>query len=338
MKLLNPLFLLALLFVLVCSPLFIWWSGVSSPVNLADKSTRDFLVTRGQSLGQVAYLLEKQGLIKNRLAFKLYTQALGQAGRIQAGEYSLSSSFSLDKIMMTLVSGPKELWVTYPEGLRREEVAIKTIKTLVMDAPRAQTFWTEFMTLTADKEGYLFPETYLFGKDASAQTVVAKLSNTFSVKVTDQMRQDGKKLPLSFRELLTLASIVERETRTDDERPTVAGILMKRISAKMPLQVDATLQYVAANKRCGTTYTRGIECAWWEIPTADVRSIKSAYNTYENSGLPPGPIANPSLSSIRAVIYPEDSPYWFYIHDTKGVIHYAKTGAEHQRNVDKYLR
>ncbi|MBI2590692.1 MAG: endolytic transglycosylase MltG [Candidatus Blackburnbacteria bacterium] len=314
------------------------WNAVSAPINPQDKTTHDFLVTRGQSLSHVASNLEKQGLIKNRTVFKWFTQISGQAGRIQAGEYSLSPSYSLNQIMTTLVLGPKELWVTFPEGLRREEMAVKVIKTLSLDDERAEKFYGEFLTLTADQEGYLFPETYLFGKDVSANTVVQKLASTFDAKITDQMKNDAKKSTLTFSELLILASVVERETRTDEERAIVAGILLKRINAKMPLQVDATLQYIAANKKCGIGYSGAKSCTWWAVPGADDRSIKSAYNTYLNHGLPPQPIANPSLSSLRAAIYPEDSPYWFYLHDSKGMIHYAKDGSEHQKNIEKYLK
>ncbi|OGY10023.1 MAG: hypothetical protein A2782_00645 [Candidatus Blackburnbacteria bacterium RIFCSPHIGHO2_01_FULL_43_15b] len=317
---------------------FLWWSNVSGPANSQDKSTHDFLVIRGQSLGQVAYNLEKQGLIKNRTAFKLFTQISGQAGKIQPGEYALSPSYSLNNMMMALISGPKEFWVTFPEGLRREEMAIKVIKTLGMDSDRAESFYSEFLSQTATKEGYLFPETYLFGKDVSVNIVVGKLVSTFDTKITDQMRNDARKSSLTFPEFVTLASIVERETRTDEERATVAGILLKRLDTKMPLQVDATLQYIAANKKCEVIYSRAQNCTWWIVPGPEDRAIKSAYNTYLNRGLPPQPIANPSLSSLRAVIYQQNSPYWFYLHDQNGNIHYAKTGAEHEENINKFLR
>jgi len=318
---------------------FSWWKNVSSPRDANDKTPRDFLVTRGQSLGQVAYNLEKQGFIKSRTAFKFYTQIAGAAGKIQPGEYSLSPSSSLDKMMMALISGPKELWVTYPEGLRREEIAAKTIKTLNMDQERAQAFWTEFILLTDGKEGYLFPETYLFAKDASAKTVVNKLTSIFETKVTEKMHEDAKSSPLSFTELVILASVVERETLTDAERPTVAGILLKRMDAGWPLQADATLQYMTGNKKCQPQTTPKIlDCSWWEIPTPDDRQVRSPYNSYLNKGLPPIPIANPSISSLKAVIYPEESPYWYYIHDTDGKVRYAKDGDEHQSNINKYLR
>lgn len=318
----------------------IWWKNVSGPINPKDTSSQDFLVTRGQSLTRVAQNLEKQHLVKSALAFKFYTQLSGQAGKIQPGEYSISPGFSTDKIMMTLVLGPKELWVTYPEGLRLEEIAAKTIKTLGMNHPdKAQTFWTDFISTASGKEGYLFPETYLFPKDVKGTTVANKLISTFDTKVTEQMRADAQKSDLTFAQLIVLASIVERETQTNEERPIVAGILLKRLDAGWPLQADATLQYATGLRRCGKDLTKPVlECAWWETPTVDDRQVKSAYNSYANRGLPPAPIANPSLSSIRAVIYPVESDHWFYIHDKQGYIHYAKTADEHANNVNKYLR
>lgn len=331
--------LFSLVLLVACAvSLFLWWSSVSSPLDPKNTKSQDFLVTRGQSLTRVAQNLEKRGLVKNGFAFRIYTQAAGQAGKIQPGEYSLSPSYSLDKIMMTLVSGPKELWVTYPEGLRLEEMAAKTIKPLGMKADIAQTFWAEFMTVAKGKEGYLFPETYLFPKDVKGTTVANKLITTFENKVT-QMRADAQKSDLSFDELITLASIVERETKTNEERPIVAGILLKRLDAGWPLQADATLQYATGNTRCAKDLTKPVlDCDWWVIPEVEDRQVRSPYNTYTNKTLPPAPIANPSLSSIRAVIYPENSDYWFYIHDKDGKIHYAKTAEEHAANIDKYLR
>ncbi|MBI4033134.1 MAG: endolytic transglycosylase MltG, partial [Candidatus Blackburnbacteria bacterium] len=142
---------------------------------------------------------------------------------------------------------------------------------------------------------------------------------------------------------VTLASIVERETLTDEERPIVAGILLKRLEAGWPLQADATLQYAIASVNCTlrkeTSAAQSVKCEdWWPIPSSEDKKIKSLYNTYLNRGLPPGPIANPGLSSIKAVVSPQDSPYWFYLHDGNGKIHYAKTSEEHAENIRKYLQ
>ena len=131
-----------------------------------------------------------------------------------------------------------------------------------------------------------------------------------------------------------MASLVEREAKHDDDRPVIAGIMLKRLKADWPLQIDATLQYALANLRCIAKSS----CDWWIVPTAADKKINSAYNTYLNNGLPPAPICNPGLSSIKAVVNPQTNNYWFYISDSKGQMHYAKTIEEHNENIAKYLR
>lgn len=139
---------------------------------------------------------------------------------------------------------------------------------------------------------------------------------------------------MSLNEIITLASIVERETKTDEERPLVAGILIKRLKDGWPLQVDASVQYAVATKNCKVF---GAECKWWPILSKEDMSINSPFNSYKFKGLPPHPIANPGLSSIKAVIYPKESDYWFYLHDKSGKIYFAKTTEEHKENIRKYL-
>lgn len=322
-KLLALIPLALLVFVLLT---FFWWRTVSKPADPENRQAQDFLIVRGESAERIGQKLEKEGLVKSKLAFKFYTQLTGQEKKIQAGEYRLSPDLSLRQLVQTLVSGPRELWVTYPEGFRREEIAARTIQTLGLEGSEADNFWFEFLEETQGQEGFLFPDTYLFPKDVSARTVVNKLRATFDAKVKE-MISDGD---------IILASIIERETLTDGERPVVAGILLKRWRAGWPLQADATLQYAVANAKCRM---QNAKCErWWEQTKIEDRKINSPYNTYLNPGLPPGPIANPGLSSIKAVIYPEESPYWFYLHDTSGKIHYAETIEEHEENINKYLR
>jgi len=156
----------------------------------------------------------------------------------------------------------------------------------------------------------------------SAFSVVKKMTDTFDSKVKDLENNSG----FSFDQAIILASLIERETKTDEERPVVAGILIKRLNSGWPLQIDASVQYAV-----------GSEKEWWPVLTLDDLSVKSGYNTYMNQGLPPTPIASPGLSSIKAAFNPEESDYWYYIHDTKGQIHYAKTLEEHNANIAKYL-
>lgn len=330
--------ILPLLLVSAFLFLFLWWNNVSKAPAPADTTPRKFLIVKGQTAGKIAKELEKAGLVKNELAFRFYVQFVGKEKKIQPGNYELSPSLTLSQLVSTLVTGPKEIWVTYPEGLRREEVAIKTIKALGMEEKEAALFWTEFINESGGQEGFLFPETYLFPKDITAKKVFNKLRSTFDLKVSDEVLAAAKENGLTLEETATMASIIERETLTDEERPVVAGILQKRLKAGMPLQVDATLQYLAGNKRCKAGKMPEPACDWWKPPTVEDKKVKSSYNTYTNRGLPPSPIANPGLSSIKAAAYPQDSPYWYYLHGEDGKIHYARTIDEHNENIARYLK
>jgi len=289
------------------------------PVSLDSKSI-DFLIPKGASVSTIGNNLEKKGLIKNSIGFKFYVQVTNSQNKIQAGEFQLSPSLSLIQVVDQLKKGPKEIWVTIPEGLRKEEIAAKFAVTLEKD----QIFIDEFLDLTVDSEGYLFPETYLFPKTATAAQVVNKLISTFNLKIEK----------VTYQQLI-MASMLERETFSDSEKPIVAGVLYKRIENGWPLQVDATLQYA---KDSAKYKVQSAENKYWDPIYSLDKEIDSAFNTYKNLGLPPSPIASPGLSSIQAAINPESSDYWYYIHDSDGKIHFAKTLEEHNQNIDKYLK
>ena len=311
-----------------------WWSENVKPVS-NDTSLKRFVIPRGYSASRVADKLASQGLIRSPLAFRFYLQLTGRAKKIQAGEYRLSPSFSLFEISEQLGKGPVEVWVTIPEGLRREEVVERFIKGLEKEGAEAAEFRDEFLSESFGEEGFLFPDTYLFPKAASASAVVRKLLTTFNEKLNDQMLEDINQSGYRLSQIITLASIIERETKTDEERPIVAGILLKRLDIGMGLQADATVQYAVASENC---QVKREGCQWWPNITAADLKIDSLYNTYRYRGLPPAPIANPGLSSIRAAIYPESSDYLYYLHDSSGRIHYARTLGEHNENVRRFLR
>ncbi|EKE04909.1 MAG: hypothetical protein ACD_19C00429G0069 [uncultured bacterium] len=276
------------------------------PVS-SDGKPQAFMVNKGSSVSLIGKNLEKDGLVKSGIAFKFYVQITNLQNKIQAGEFELSKNLSLIQIVEKLKKGPVEIWVTIPEGLRREEIGMKFKTTLAKD----DEFYKEFLEIAKGKEGYLFPETYLFSKDISATQIVNKMTKTFETKVKD----------ITYKQLI-VASMLERETLADNEKPIVAGILYKRIENDWPLQVDATLQYIKGD--------------WKPVYSVD-KELKSPFNTYKNLGLPPSPISNPGLSSILAAISPEESEYWYYIHDNDGKIHFAKDLNEHNANINKYL-
>lgn len=272
-----------------------------------DNKSIDFLIPKGSSIAQIGKKLESSGLIKSGIVFKFYVQVTNSTNKIQAGEFQLSPNLSLVQMVDQLKKGPKELWVTIPEGLRREEVVLKFAKILNKD----QAFVDEFLQLTTGKEGYLFPDTYLFPKSATATQIVNKMTSTFDKKIVD----------ITFEQVI-VSSLLERETFSDSEKPIVAGIIYKRLKNKWPLQIDATLQYSKGN---------------WNPVLANDKNINSPFNTYKNLGLPPSPIASAGLSSLKAAINPETSNYWYYIHDNDGKIHFAKTLEEHNENIKNYL-
>jgi len=310
------LFALLALTVLFVGSIY-WFYQNIRPVS-SDKSFSNFIISKGQSAASVANKLQSAGLIRNALAFRIYIRTTGQSGKIQTGEFRLSPSYSLFQVIDTLSKGPIEIWVTIPEGLRREEIATKFSQGLDRDS----VFTKEFLEASTDYEGMLFPDTYLFPKDSSASAIVNKMVRNFGAKTNNLGAVSG----LTFDQRLVLASILERETKTDQERPIVAGILINRLDLCMPLQVDASVQYALGTPK-----------DWWPILSREDLKINSKFNTYKFPGLPPKPIANPGLSAIIAAFNPSSSDYLYYIHDTSGQIHYAKTLDEHNENIRKYL-
>ncbi len=314
---------------------YYWWQEQMKPVS-GNTAVSDFVITKGTNAEKVGQDLYAKGFIRNAFAFKLYVQLTDKTSKVQAGQFKLSPSYSMAQIVDSLSKGPVELWVTIPEGLRREEVVEKVIAALEMQGEKADTFRTEFLSQTKDSEGMLFPDTYLFARDASAQKVVSTLKNTFDKRI-DAQKTDIAKSGYSEKQVVTLASLVEKESKgkDPDERATIAGILYNRLKKGLPLQVDATVQYALATVACSKSPENCKD--WWPTVLRADYEYKHPYSTYTNAGLPPGPIANPGLNSLKAAIYPKDTDFFYYIHEENGTVHYAKTLAEHNENVRVYL-
>lgn len=300
----------------------LWWTDAMSPVDSADKTPELFVVQKGEGVKSIAFRLAGERLIRSSTGFFVLVKLMGIDDQLEAGDFRLNKSMSAKDIATELTHGTLDVWVTTLEGWRSEEIAQKINKDL--DIPE-----TEF--LKYQKEGYMFPDTYLLPRDASASAIVKIFRDTFDKKITDQMRIDAQKSGLTFDNVIILASIVEREGRTDSDRPVIAGILLQRLKARWPLQTDATIQYALGYQP--------LEKTWWKKNLSDSdKKIDSPYNTYRNPGLPPAPIANPGLASIKAVIYPTETGYWYYLHDKNGDVHYAATIEEHNENIAKYLQ
>jgi len=299
---------------------------------MADGETEKqiFVVPKGYGVSKIAQKLEEEGLIRNPLAFKIMAAKEGIANDLQAGDFYLNKSMNLYEIAQTFTHGTVDVWVTIPEGLRKEEIAAIFKKDFAKHGVDFDSL--SFLEEAKDLEGYLFPETYLIPKNAVAVQIVQILRNTLDQKIPDKEKLKSNNQGLTFSQVMILASLVEREAKHDKDRALVAGILIKRLKEAWPLQVDASIQYELGTQACRDKIN---QCNWW--PEVKNTKLNSPYNTYLSLGLPPTPICNPSLSSIEAVLAPKKSQYWFYLSDNSGNMHYAETNGEHEENIEKYL-
>lgn len=299
---------------------------IMQPQDSSDSTPVEVIIPKGQSLSKTAQILTDQGLLRSPWSLKVL--AYTQHAKIQSGKFMLSPSMTPADIITALNLGKLDYWVTFLEGWRREQFA----EALAQAALANHTTFDQqqFLTLTQEKEGLLFPDTYLFPLDASVETIIATLESTMDKKFTPEMQQHAVSLGRNKHQILTMASLVEREAKTDSSRRIVAGILWKRLANNWPLQVDATLQYIKGYN--AKTHD------WWSEPLATDKELDSPYNTYKYPGLPPTPICAPSLSSIQAAVYPQESDYWYYLSDVNGTMHYAKDLIQHNQNINQYLR
>lgn len=275
-------------------------------------------VPEGTSVRGAALLLEQKHAIRSSELLTLYLRLEGDG--IQAGAYLLEEPQGAFKLAKRLVLGefglaPAKL--TFPEGITVKEMAAICAKGLIGCSSE------EFLTKAAGQEGRLFPETYFFLPGTSATRVVEAMRTEFD-KRTASLRAQAATLGKSFDDILIMASLLEGEATTTVHRQEVAGILWKRLSINMPLQVDATFQYINGKSSS-------------ELTVEDL-ATDSPYNTYRYRGLPPTPINNPSLDALSAALTPTTSPYLYYLTGSNGVFYYARTYAEHLRNKARYLK
>ena len=283
-------------------------------------SGRVVTIEKGQGLSQVASMLENAGVVNSKFWFDNLLILQGGEKAIVAGDYYFDKPLSLFDISRRLTHGRfgiAPVKVTIPEGFSVFDIA------KLFSSKFSKFDETQFLALARDKEGYLFPDTYLFMPTVKADEAFALLTNTFKDKIAPlrpEITESGK----SENDIITMASILEEEARTTESRKIVSGILWKRIRLGMPLQVDSTFQYINGKTSA-------------ELTLADLK-IKSPYNTYINPGLPPTPISNPGLDSIQAALEPTVTKYLYFLTDKDGNMHYASTLDEHNKNKAKYLK
>lgn len=299
-----------------------------------------FTVVPGDTGAAIAGRLQQQGLINNPTLFRLLLSVEGIGGSLKAGRYSLRPGADIRAIIATLVDGKENLnTVTIPEGMRLEEVADRVAQAGI--APRA-----EFLTLayagrlqdalparrpSPSLEGYLFPDTYFVPPGFTAQQLIDMMVSTFRERFTPEMQSAAARAGLSVHEVVTLASLVEREAVRREEQPVVASVFLNRYRQEMMLAADPSVQYALVPP---TAQPAG---GYWrqELSEDDLR-VSSPYNTYLVLGLPPGPIASPGLGALQAVLNPANTTYYYFMAKPDGSHAFASSFSEHQANVARY--
>lgn len=309
-----------------------------------DPSPVTFTIHPGQSVMEVAQALEEAGLIRDAFLFRAYVRYHGLDREIEAGEYTLRKMMTIPQIAEALRSGRRAEWtVRIREGLRLEEVAeviaaqTHLSASAILAAARDGARWrAEFPFLVdlppgATLEGYLFPDTYRLARDATAEDMIRRMLENFGRKVTPERIAAARARGLTLHQVVTLASIVEREAVLPEERPLIASVFLNRLALGMKLDADPTVQYALGYQPDQRT--------WWKSPlTLDDLQVDSPYNTYRYPGLPPGPIANPGLASIEAVLNPAETDYLYFMADCiqrDGRHWFARTQEEHLRNFNR---
>jgi len=297
---------------------FITLHQLTAPLN-AKNGEKVFTVEEGEGLEKIAEKLDSQGVIRSKWGFIFHVLLQGQSKGLQAGQYQLSSAMSVNEIVTTIVGGkviPQGIKVTIPEGFSNRQIEKRLFNLGIIGKDDK---------LPQETEGYLFPDTYYFEKDSSIEKIVKKMQDNFLKRVGEEISRDlladsSMKLPNA----VIMASILEKEVKSDEDRAIVAGIFWKRIENNYPLESCATIAYI-------------LEVDKWRYSYEDTR-IKSPYNTYINIGLPPTPINNPGISAIKAALYPKESEYNFFLTDPEtGKTIFSKTLEEHNANKVKYL-
>jgi len=291
-------------------------------------------IPQGAGPAGIARRLAQAGVVRSAATFRVAVWLTGEGRRLQAGEYRFDHPVSARQVVDRIARGEVYLRpITFPEGLTMRQMADlyeqKGFGTAdaFLAAARNVSLVSSIDPAADDLEGYLFPDTYALPRRATADQLVARMVAAFDKALSPQVRQDAAGRGLGVRQLVTLASIVEKETGTAAERPLVAAVYSNRLKIGMGLQCDPTVIY--ALEKAGR-YNGNL--------TRESLAFDSPYNTYRYAGLPPGPIANPGRSSLEAAAHPADVPYLYFVSRNDGTHAFATTLAEHNRNVEEFQR
>ena len=304
--------------------------------GMSGKGEARIRVESGETAGQIAEKLKESGIISSKTLFQFSSKIGGWSAKFKTGMFVLDKGASYFELCEKLSTAPVpegSVWVTIPEGYELRQIADKLVESGIVDREKfydevengefEYSFLSQIPKRENRLEGYLFPDTYLFSANDSEHAVINAMLKRFDEKYSDEYKTKAEKLGMTFDEVITLASIIEREALGDEDRRLVSSVFHNRLkSNEMPyLQSCATVQYILKERKT-------------VLSVSDTK-IDSPYNTYINKGLPLGPIASPGEEAIYAALYPEKSDYLFFVLDSTGKHRFAKTYNEHLKNQKK---
>jgi len=307
--------------------------AMNEPVDPLDTTEIHVVIPSGASTTKISEILEAEGLVKNATMFKVLSKELAADGKMQAGEYILSKSMASEAMIGKFVDGDvyiETFKFTIPEGFETRHIIDKlttgqvvsedVFKTLLASNSFEYRFLEDIDSST-NLEGFLFPETYEMKVGSDERAVINKMLGQFDTIFKDEYYARADELGMTINEVITLASVIEREAQLDTERALVSGVFHNRINKGWKLQSCATVQYILGERK--------------EILSYDDIAIESPYNTYMNAGLPPSPIASPGEKSIIAALYPEKTDYMFFVAsgDNNGSHIFSRTLKEHEKAI-----
>jgi len=308
----------------------LFWYAVAADRS-HPQTSQQLVVQRGATFDEVATQLAEGGVIGNTLTFRILARLRDEDVAVRAGEYRFGPHVTQGDVLHALVTGGAQVatWVTIPEGFTAEQIAARLQGNGLGSSEALRQAFTQERLLvdgarTKSLEGFLFPSTYLMPLGAAPEQIAALLTGQFLKELPRDAASRARALHVSVPQAVTVASLVEREAKSQADRPQIAAVIYNRLRLGMPLQVDATIEYALPQHKSVLSF-------------ADLR-IDSPYNSYVHAGLPPTPIANPGLASLEAAFHPAKSENLYYVYCGNGRHVFAKTLAEHQANVARCLQ
>ncbi len=340
----QHIFVVATIIVIAGGVIYLSQRTIINHLNESRSQTGEtifFTIEQSETVNSVAERLHEEKLIRSPVYFRFRAQLTGQDQEIVAGRHELNTAMTTTQILDIITSEDniayEEITVRFVEGWRVDQYAEELVRVGLVTSTEEfigathELRWNnEFGFLHSRPsdvglEGYLFPDTYIFRTDWTADQIIEVMLLNFQSKIPTDLQASASALGLTLHQALTLASIVERETSLEEERPMIASVYYNRLQLGMPLQADPTIQYAT-----------GTPEDWWPVITGDDLNQRGPYNTYLNPDLPPGPICNPGFDAINSAFGPAQTDFLFFVATGEGTHAFATTLEEHQENIDLY--